>query len=232
MTENIDVSLSTLLPASWQPYLNDQFAQHYFIYLTATLKHISESNEFIVYPPRSLIFAAFDYTPFDSVSVVILGQDPYHDRGQAEGLAFSVPQHTKIPSSLQNIFKELKSDLGCAIPNSGSLRAWARQGVLLLNTCLTVTAHLPNSHKKLGWETFTTAVIEAINDHKTGVVFLLWGKDAQQKQRLIDREKHYVLTASHPSGLSAHKGFFGCKHFSECNTILERQGKAPINWQL
>ena len=185
-----------------------------------------------IFPPAPLIFTAFNLCPFPTVSVVILGQDPYHDNDQAEGLAFSVPPPLRPPSSLQNIYKELKADVGFTAPQHGSLRKWAEQGVLLLNTSLTVTAHQPLSHKGFGWETFTDAVIGALNRDAKGVVFLLWGSHAQKKAANINQGKHLVLKAAHPSGLSAHRGFFGCKHFSKANAFLEKKGKKPIDWQL
>ncbi|GMH07084.1 hypothetical protein Nepgr_008924 [Nepenthes gracilis] len=185
-----------------------------------------------IYPPPSLIFNALNSTPFDKVKVVILGQDPYHGPGQAMGLAFSVPEGVKIPSSLVNIFKELQQDLGCSIPSHGNLEKWAVQGVLLLNTVLTVRSHNANSHAKKGWEQFTDAVIRTISEKKRGVVFLLWGNSAQEKHRLIDESKHHLLKAAHPSGLSANRGFFGCRHFSQTNRILEKNGESPIDWQL
>ena len=165
--------------------------------------------------------------------MVVLGQDPYHDTGQAEGLAFSVPAPQRPPSSLQNIFKELKADVGFVVPQHGSLRRWAEQGVLLLNTSLTVTAHAANSHRGFGWETFTDAVIAALNrDAAPGLVFLLWGAHAQKKAIAINTSRHHVLKAAHPSGLSAHRGFFGCRHFSRCNALLKKQGRPEIDWQL
>ncbi|XXG39280.1 hypothetical protein AAC387_Pa01g0284 [Persea americana] len=185
-----------------------------------------------IYPPQYLIFNALNSTPFDRVKAVILGQDPYHGPGQAMGLAFSVPEGIKVPSSLVNIFKELQQDLGCSIPSHGNLERWAVHGVLLLNTVLTVRNHQANSHAKKGWELFTDAVIRTISQKKSGVVFLLWGNSAQEKSRLIDEAKHHILRAAHPSGLSANRGFFGCRHFSQTNKILEGKGHVPINWQL
>ncbi|XP_042483988.1 uracil-DNA glycosylase, mitochondrial [Macadamia integrifolia] len=185
-----------------------------------------------IYPPSHLIFNALHSTPFDRLKVVILGQDPYHGPGQAMGLAFSVPEGVKAPSSLVNIFKDLQQDLGCSIPSHGNLERWAIQGVLLLNTVLTVRHHDANSHAKKGWESFTDAVICAISQKKSGVVFLLWGNSAQKKSRLIDESKHHILRAAHPSGLSANRGFFGCRHFSKTNQILEKMGILPIDWQL
>ncbi|ONK55326.1 uncharacterized protein A4U43_UnF4940 [Asparagus officinalis] len=185
-----------------------------------------------IYPPPYLIFNALNSTPFDRLKVVIIGQDPYHGPGQAMGLAFSVPEGIKVPSSLVNIFKELKNDVGCSIPSHGNLDRWTVQGVLLLNTVLTVRNHQANSHAKKGWEAFTDAVIRTISQKKTGIVFLLWGNSAQEKARLIDESKHHVLRAAHPSGLSANRGFFGCRHFSQTNQLLEKMGLSPIDWQL
>ncbi|XP_010940312.1 uracil-DNA glycosylase, mitochondrial [Elaeis guineensis] len=185
-----------------------------------------------IYPPPYLIFNALHSTPFDRVKAVIIGQDPYHGPGQAMGLAFSVPEGIKMPSSLVNIFRELQKDVGCSVPSHGNLERWAVQGVLLLNTVLTVRNHQANSHAKKGWEPFTDAVIRTISQKKSGVVFLLWGNSAQEKSRLIDESKHHILRAAHPSGLSANRGFFGCRHFSQTNQILKRLGLSPIDWQL
>ncbi|MCF0212733.1 MAG: uracil-DNA glycosylase, partial [Bacteroidales bacterium] len=178
------------------------------------------------------IFAAFDHTPFHKVKVVILGQDPYHEPGQAQGLCFSVPNGIKVPPSLVNIIKEINSDLGVAIPEGhGDLTGWADQGVLLLNATLTVRAHQAGSHQRHGWETFTDAAISALSQQRSGLVFLLWGSYAAAKSALIDRSKHLVLTTVHPSPLSAYRGFFGCKHFSQCNAYLQQQGLDPIRWE-
>lgn len=185
-----------------------------------------------IFPPQHLIFNALNTTPFDRVKAVIIGQDPYHGPGQAMGLSFSVPEGVKIPSSLANIFKEIRQDVGCSLPSHGNLEKWAVQGVLLLNTVLTVRNHQANSHAKKGWEQFTDAVIKAISDKKEGVVFLLWGNSAQEKSRLINVTKHHILKSAHPSGLSANRGFFGCRHFSRTNQILEQMGMTPIDWQL
>ncbi|KAL2541350.1 uracil dna glycosylase [Abeliophyllum distichum] len=185
-----------------------------------------------IYPPQKLIFNALNTTSFDRVKAVIIGQDPYHGPGQAMGLSFSVPNGVKVPSSLVNIYKELQQDLGFSIPSSGNLEKWAVQGVLLLNAVLTVRQHQANSHATKGWELFTDAVIETISQKKRGVVFLLWGNYAQAKAKLVDETKHYVLKAAHPSGLSANRGFFGCRHFSRTNQILEKMGISPIDWQL
>ncbi|XP_064942136.1 uracil-DNA glycosylase, mitochondrial-like [Musa acuminata AAA Group] len=185
-----------------------------------------------IYPPPHLIFDALHRTPFHQVKAVIIGQDPYHGPGQAMGLAFSVPEGIKVPSSLVNIFKELREDVGCSLPSHGNLERWAVQGVLLLNAVLTVRKHQANSHAKKGWEPFTDAIIQTISQKKTGVVFLLWGNSAQAKSRLIDESKHHILRAAHPSGLSANRGFFGCRHFSQTNQILEKLDLSPIDWQL
>ncbi|PON83796.1 Uracil-DNA glycosylase [Trema orientale] len=185
-----------------------------------------------IYPPPHLIFNALNSTPFHTLKAVILGQDPYHGPAQAMGLSFSVPHGVKIPSSLLNIFKELNQDLGCSLPSHGNLQKWAVQGVLLLNAVLTVRNHQANSHAKKGWEQFTDAVIKTVSQRKEGVVFLLWGNCAQEKRRLIDESKHHILKAAHPSGLSANRGFFGCRHFSRTNQLLEKMGIAPIDWQL
>ncbi|MDF7670794.1 uracil-DNA glycosylase [Orbaceae bacterium ESL0721] len=185
-----------------------------------------------IYPPAHDIFNAFRFTPFDQIKVVILGQDPYHGPNQAHGLSFSVLPGIKPPPSLLNIYKELSTDInGFTIPNHGYLASWAEQGVLLLNTVLTVEAGQAHSHAKIGWEIFTDHVIAAINEQLQGVVFLLWGSPAQKKGQFINRQKHHVLTAVHPSPLSAHRGFFGCRHFSKANQLIEAQGKTAINWQ-
>jgi uracil-DNA glycosylase len=183
-----------------------------------------------VYPPGSLLFNGFNQTPFNQVKVVILGQDPYHGPGQAHGLSFSVPDGLPAPPSLINIYKELHKDIGMPIPKTGNLTKWAKQGVLLLNAVLTVRANEPASHAKIGWMDFTDAVIRKISDEKQGVVFLLWGKFAQEKQVLVDETKHHVLKAAHPSPFSADKGFFGCQHFSRTNQLLMDQGITPIDW--
>ena len=186
-----------------------------------------------IYPPASEVFNALTLTPLDNVKVVILGQDPYHGPGQAHGLCFSVQSGVKTPPSLVNIYKELAQDIaGFHIPEHGNLTAWAEQGVLLLNTVLTVEQGKAHSHAKWDWETFTDAVIKSVNDTQHGVVFLLWGSHAQKKGQNIDTQKHYVLNAPHPSPLSAHRGFLGCRHFSQTNTLLSQQGKTPVNWQV
>ena len=217
---------------SWKKELQDEFSKPYFQQIVTFLKTEKLQGKQI-YPPGSQIFQAFDAAPFDEVKVVILGQDPYHGAGQAHGLSFSVPEGVKPPPSLQNIFKEIQSDIGITMPpNNGNLLPWAKQGVLLLNAALTVRAGEPFSHAKLGWATFTDEVIRHISDDKENVVFLLWGKFAQDKQVLIDETKHHVLKAAHPSPFSADKGFFGCKHFSKTNEFLVANGQTPIDWKL
>jgi uracil-DNA glycosylase len=216
---------------SWKEVLHQEFSKTYFQQIVTFLK-VEKAQNKIIYPPGNFIFNAFNTTPFDKVKVVLLGQDPYHGQGQAHGLSFSVAHGVKPPPSLVNIFKELQSDVGMPIPASGDLTAWAKQGVLLLNAVLTVRASEPASHAKLGWTDFTDAVIKKISEEKTGVIFLLWGKYAQEKQQLIDETKHYVLKAAHPSPFSADKGFFGCRHFSKTNELLVKQGLQPIDWSL
>ena len=216
---------------SWKKVLKDEFTKDFFLQIVTFIKTEKAAGK-IIYPPGSLLFNAFDKTPFDKVKVVLLGQDPYHNPGQAHGLSFSVPKGIQKPPSLQNIFKELKSDLGMEIPADGNLEKWASQGVLLLNASLTVRQNEPGSHSKIGWLQFTDAVIKKISAEKKGVVFLLWGRFAQDKQPLIDETKHHVLKAAHPSPFSADKGFFGCKHFSKTNEFLMQEGLQPIDWKL
>src|SRR4249920_835351 len=217
---------------AWKDLLQEEFKKEYFKYIVTWLKTEKISGG-TIYPPGPLIFNAFEQTPLDHLKVVIIGQDPYHGPGQAHGLSFSVPDGVKPPPSLVNIFKEIQSDIGIAMPVSyGNLTRWAEQGVLLLNAALTVRANEPFSHAKFGWADFTDAVIQKISDEKKGIVFLLWGKFAQDKQLLIDETKHFVLKAAHPSPFSADKGFFGCKHFSKANELLTDQGLPPINWKL
>lgn len=214
---------------SWLEVLRPQFEAPYFAQLKEFL--VAERQQYVCYPNGGDIFAAFDRTPFDKVKVVILGQDPYHEPGQAHGLCFSVPQGIAVPPSLVNIIKEINSDLGTNIPlTSGNLTGWADQGVLLLNATLTVRAHQAGSHQRHGWELFTDAAISALAQQRTGLVFLLWGSFAINKAQFIDRSRHHVLTAPHPSPLSAYRGFFGCRHFSQCNAILQSEGLAPIDW--
>jgi uracil-DNA glycosylase len=218
------------LEPSWKQALRAEFAQPYFDELANFVK--SEYQNHIIYPPGSHIFKALELTPFDQIKVIILGQDPYHGPKQAQGLSFSVSRDVKVPPSLQNIYKELNSDLGLPIPNHGDLTSWAEQGVLLLNATLTVRAKSPGSHQGKGWELFTDAIIKTLNVEKSHLVFMLWGKYAQAKANLIDNNKHLVLTAAHPSPYSAHSGFFGCQHFSKCNEYLIQNGIPPINWEI
>ncbi len=215
---------------SWKPVLETEFNADYFAGLKEFL--IEEKSKYRVYPPGPLIFNAFNKTPFERVRVVILGQDPYHGRGQAHGLCFSVPTGIAQPPSLVNIFKELNTDLGTPIPSHGNLEKWAEQGVLLLNATLTVRINQAGSHQGKGWERFTDAAIRSLSDKKTGIVFMLWGKYAHAKESLIDAKKHYLLKAAHPSPFSAYSGFFGCRHFSKTNEILKRHGFEPIDWSL
>lgn len=217
---------------SWKNELKQEFTKAYFQQIVAFLKTERIQGK-TIYPPGPLIFNAFAQTPIPAVKVVILGQDPYHGAGQAHGLCFSVQDGVQPPPSLVNIYKEIESDMGVGMPpNYGNLSKWAQQGVLLLNAFLTVRANEAASHSKIGWENFTNAVIRKISDEKKGVVFLLWGKFAQEKQSLIDETKHFVLKAAHPSPLSAYNGFFGCKHFSKTNELLLQQGLEPIDWKL
>lgn len=213
----------------WKNVLMNEFSKPYFQQAVTFIKTEKAQGK-IIYPPGPLIFNAFNTTPFDKVKVVLLGQDPYHGYGQAHGLSFSVPDGVSPPPSLINIFKELHSDIGMPVPKTGNLTKWAMQGVLLLNAVLTVRANEPASHSKIGWMEFTNAVISRISEEKEGVVFLLWGKFAQEKQVLIDETKHHVLKAAHPSPFSAHNGFFGCRHFSKTNNYLTKQGLDPIDW--
>jgi uracil-DNA glycosylase len=216
------------LEASWKEKLKEEFDKPYFKELSGFVR--GEYASGAVYPPPKCIFNALDAVPFDAVRVVILGQDPYHGPGQAHGLCFSVPDGVPKPPSLQNIFKEIHQDLGLPVPPSGNLEHWAKQGVLLLNATLTVRAGQAGSHQGKGWEEFTDAVVKSLNEGREGLVFLLWGSYAQKKGAHIDREKHLVLTAPHPSPLSAHNGFFGCRHFSKTNAYLVSKGRPPIAW--
>lgn len=216
---------------SWKEVLKDEFTKNYFLQIATFIKTEKAAGK-IIYPPGTLLFNAFEKTPFTKVKVVLLGQDPYHNPGQAHGLSFSVPAGVVKPPSLINIFKELHSDVGIAPGISGNLEKWAEQGILLLNASLTVRKNEPGSHSKIGWIEFTDAVIRKISELRTGVVFLLWGKFAQDKQVLIDETKHHVLKAAHPSPFSADKGFFGCKHFSKTNEFLMQEGLQPIDWKL
>jgi uracil-DNA glycosylase len=219
------------IDASWKEVLQNEFSKSYFQQIVAFLK-IEKAQGKIIYPPGPLIFNAFNTTPFDKVKVVLLGQDPYHGPGQAHGLCFSVQNGIALPPSLVNIYKELHDDIGIPIPKTGNLTRWAEQGVFLLNASLTVRAGDPMSHSKVGWAEFTDVVIKIISSQKRNVVFLLWGKFAQDKQGLIDETKHHVLKAAHPSPFSADKGFFGCRHFSKANNFLMKDGLDPIDWSL
>ncbi len=216
------------LPNSWADELKPELDAPYFAELKEFVDAEREQHE--VFPPADDVFNAFKMTPFDKVRVLLLGQDPYHDDGQAHGLCFSVRPGVKLPPSLANIYKELKSDVGCNIPNHGNLESWAKQGVLMLNTVLTVRAHKANSHRRNGWETFTDAVIQLVNAKETGVVFVLWGKPAQKKADLINTDCHTIVQSVHPSPLSAHTGFFGSKPFSAINAALRKSGQEPIDW--
>jgi uracil-DNA glycosylase len=217
---------------SWKEALKNEFTKPYFLQIVTFLKTEKAAGK-IIYPPGPLIFNAFNQTPFTKTRVVIIGQDPYHGAGQAHGLSFSVQNGVKPPPSLVNIFKEIQTDIGVAMPlGYGNLTKWAQQGVLMLNAALTVRADEANSHAKFGWSTFTDAVIQKMSDEKDGIVFLLWGKFAQEKQVLIDETKHHILKAAHPSPFAADKGFFGCKHFSKTNEILVKRGSEPIDWKL
>lgn len=218
------------MEAGWLKVLRPQFEMPYFTELKRFI--VQEKQTQTVYPPAKLIFNAFNSTPFDKVKVVIIGQDPYHEPGQAEGLCFSVPDGCTFPPSLVNILKELEQDLGIPFPKSGHLGKWAREGVFLLNATLTVRAHQAGSHQRRGWETFTDAVISSLSEKKDDLVFLLWGSFAQAKASLIDTNRHHILKAVHPSPLSAYRGFFGCRHFSQTNAILQSKGIAPIDWDL
>lgn len=225
-----NASPQPVIGGGWHEMLADQFVAPYFAGLKTFL--LAERAEHAVYPKGGAIFNAFDLTPFDNVRVVILGQDPYHGPGQAHGLCFSVPGGVPFPPSLNNIFAELKRDLGLPVPTSGDLTPWAKQGVFLLNATLTVRAHEAGSHQGRGWEQFTDAAISQLSARRDGLIFLLWGRFAQQKEALIDGSQHYVLKAPHPSPLSAHRGFIGCGHFGQANELLAAQGQAPISWQL
>ena len=227
---NVEMDRVRLEP-SWKQYLLPEFSQDYMQKLKQFL-HGEKSQGKVVFPKGDEYFNAFQLTPFDQVKVVILGQDPYHGEGQAHGLCFSVQMGVKTPPSLVNIYKELATDVGFQIPNHGFLQHWAQQGVLLLNSVLTVERGQAASHQGKGWEQFTDKVIDIINQQHQGVVFMLWGSYAQKKGQFIDRQKHLVLTAPHPSPLSAHRGFFGCRHFSQANDYLQGQGKPIIDWQL
>ena len=214
----------------WLEPLNEEFKKPYYRELYQKVKHEYETTQ--VFPDPNDIFNAFQFTPLSKVKVVILGQDPYHNNGQAHGLCFSVKPDVEIPPSLVNIYQELKEDLGCDIPNNGYLKKWADQGIMLLNTVLTVRAHGANSHQGMGWETFTDAAIKILNEQDRPMVFLLWGRPAQNKKVMLTNPRHLILEAPHPSPLSAYRGFFGCRHFSRTNAYLKDNGLKPIDWQI
>ncbi|EGQ12880.1 uracil-DNA glycosylase [Prevotella nigrescens] len=217
------------IEASWKQHLEREFTKPYFTQLTESVRN--EYRNSLCFPPGKLVFNAFNLCPFDKVKVVILGQDPYHEQGQAMGLSFSVPEGIMLPPSLQNIYKEIQNDLGKPIPTSGDLTRWAKQGVLLLNATLTVRAHIANSHQTLGWANFTDAAIEALSAHREHVVFMLWGGFARSKKRLIDANRHCIIESVHPSPLSANRGgWFGQHQFSRCNAYLKQQGLDEIDW--
>lgn len=218
------------IPPAWQPVLGDEPNQPYYQELQAFLA--AERKRYTIYPPEAEVFTALELTPFDQVSVVLLGQDPYHNRNQAHGLAFSVRPGIPPPPSLLNVFQELHDDVGFRIPEHGYLARWAEQGVLLLNAVLTVRAHQANSHQGHGWETFTDAILRAVNDRPEPVVFLLWGNYARKKGELLTAPQHTILTAAHPSPFSANRGFFGCRHFSKTNAALRRAERSEIDWQI
>ena len=218
------------IDSQWQEALKEEFQKDYYHELMAKVSEAYENNQ--VFPPANEVFNALNLTPLSQVKAVIIGQDPYHDVGQAHGLCFSVKPGVKVPPSLVNIYKELHDDLGCTIPKDGYLVKWATQGVLMLNTVLTVNAHEPNSHKGYGWEKFTDAIISKVNEEDRPIVFLLWGASAQKKKKLLNNPKHLILEAPHPSPLSVYRGFWGCKHFSKTNEFLVNNGIEPIDWQL
>ncbi len=218
------------LEKSWENKMKKEFEKDYFSILNQFLKQ--EYKEQTIFPEKKLIFNALNSIPFNKVKVVIIGQDPYHGKGQAHGLSFSVTEGIKTPPSLVNIFKEIESDLKINNHGKGDLTKWAKQGVLLLNATLTVRENTAGSHQNKGWEQFTDQIISTISEERKDLVFLLWGKFAQNKAKLIDKNKHHILMSSHPSPLSSYRGFLGCKHFSECNNILKRDNKTEINWQL
>lgn len=219
------------LDASWQAAIGEELNKPYMLSLRDFLKQEKAAGK-IIYPPSPLIFNAFNKTPFDKVRVVIIGQDPYHGPDQAHGLSFSVPKGVALPPSLKNIFKEIEADLAIKMSGKGDLTPWAEQGVLLLNATLTVEMANAGSHQKRGWEAFTDAAISALNKHREGLVFVLWGSYAQKKGEIIDTNKHLVFTSPHPSPLSAHRGFFGNHQFSQINAYLSARGETPINWQI
>lgn len=215
---------------SWDNILKEKFESDYYKKIREFLKY--EYSNYTIYPEMNDIFSSLKYADYEDIKVVIIGQDPYHEEGQAHGLSFSVKPGIDTPPSLVNIYKELQSDLGCYIPNNGYLESWAKQGVLLLNNVLTVRAHQANSHKTCGWEKFTDDIVRELNKREKPIVFLMWGSCAKQKETLITNKNHVILKAPHPSPLSAYRGFFGCKHFSKTNEILIANGEKPINWQI
>ena len=219
-----------VLSGGWEAAMRPEFSKPYYKKLFETVKE--EYRNCMVFPPAKEVLSAFELTPLEEVKVVIIGQDPYHGVGQAHGLCFSVRPGIEIPPSLKNIYQELHEDLGCYIPDNGCLTKWAKQGVLLLNTVLTVRAHQANSHRGIGWEEYTDAAIRVLNESDRPIVFILWGSPAQQKARMLDNPKHLILKAPHPSPLSAYRGFFGSKPFSKTNAFLERNGLTPIDWQI
>ncbi len=223
--------MNVAIEPSWKEQLKGEFEKPYFEHLVTFLKNEKSAGK-TIYPPGNKIFNAFAHTPFDNVKVVVIGQDPYHNPGQAHGLSFSVPDGIAPPPSLVNIFKEIKSDLDITINSTGNLEKWAKQGVLLLNASLTVEVNKPMSHSQAGWHTFTDETIKTISVKKENVVFLLWGRFAQNKEALIDTSKHLILKAAHPSPLSAYNGFYGCKHFSKTNAWLQEKGIEPLDWSL
>ena len=214
----------------WDNILSHEFSKPYYQQLRSFLWN--EYQQHTIYPPMKDIYNALRYTDYDDVKVVIIGQDPYHGKNQAHGLCFSVQKGTQIPPSLQNIYKEIHADIGCPIPTHGDLTAWTKQGVLLLNTVLTVREGQPNSHKQAGWLTFTQTIIQKLNERKNPMVFLLWGANARSLKKWITNPQHKVLETVHPSPLSAYQGFLGCKHFSKCNELLTEMGKTPIDWKI
>ncbi|MGD8190424.1 uracil-DNA glycosylase [Brevibacillus ginsengisoli] len=220
----------TILKNDWATYLKQEFEQPYYLHLRQFLREEYQTKT--IYPDQYDIFNALHYTSYEETKVVILGQDPYHGQGQAHGLSFSVKPGVNTPPSLQNIYKELQADLGCSIPNHGFLESWAKQGVLMLNTVLTVRESQPNSHKGMGWETFTDQVISTLNRREKPIVFILWGKHAQEKRELITSAHHYIIQSPHPSPFSANRGFFGSRPFSRTNQFLHQIGSTPIDWQL
>lgn len=223
-------ALNPTIEQTWKEALKVEFDKDYFLMLKEFL--VEEKKQSIVYPPGSLIFNAFNQTPFNQAKIVILGQDPYHGPNQAHGLCFSVPKGVAIPPSLRNIFKEISNDLGLPMPAHGNLEGWAKQGVLLLNATLTVRAHQAGSHQKKGWEQFTDAAIVKLSEQRENLIFMLWGAYAQAKAKLINNQKHQILMAPHPSPLSAHRGFLGCRHFSKANKILNDNGIRSIDWSV